>query len=64
VTITRPSDVPRAGQETGPGWRTVQSFLDGGTAVSGVLAFPLRDFDGRAAGLLTLGQILRGGPGS
>jgi Zn-dependent protease len=74
---------------TVPGWWTVQSFLDGGTApggaatgdpggaaaaggtgaglgtsgtgaglgTSGALAFPLRDFDGRAVGLLTLSQL-------
>ena len=53
-----------------PGWHTVQSFLDGGTAIgdaaasgtpglgaSGAAAFPLRDFEGRAAGLLTLSQL-------
>ncbi len=53
-----------------PGWQTVQSFLDGGTAsggmaasgtaglaASGTTAFPLRDFEGHAAGLLTLSQL-------
>jgi Zn-dependent protease len=48
-----------------PGWQTVQSFLDGGTAAggtaglaaSGATAFPLRDFEGHAAGLLTLSQL-------
>ena len=52
-----------------PGWHTVQSFLDdqagspaaGGTGASlgviGASAFPLRDFDGHAAGLLTLSQV-------
>jgi Zn-dependent protease len=55
-----------------PGWQTVQSFLGGGTAAegqatadgaeagparSGALAFPVRDFDGHAAGLLTLSQV-------
>jgi Zn-dependent protease len=72
--------LPRSGSAalTIPGWQTVQSFLDGGTAAgqatgangsvtaseteggpaaSGALAFPLRDFDGRAAGLLTLSQL-------
>ena len=55
--------------ETIPGWHTVQSFLDdraGSTAaggagaplgVIGASAFPLRDFEGRAAGLLTLSQL-------
>jgi Zn-dependent protease len=53
-----------------PGWHTVQSFLDdeagspasdGGSGarlgVIGASAFPLRDFEGRAAGLLTLSQL-------
>jgi Zn-dependent protease len=53
-----------------PGWQTVQSFLDGGTAsggmaaggtaglaASGATAFPLRDFEGHAAALLTLSQL-------
>jgi Zn-dependent protease len=54
-----------------PGWQTVQSFLDGGASAGnaapggretgpsagGALAFPLRDFDGHAAGLLTLSQL-------
>jgi Zn-dependent protease len=49
-----------------PGWQTVRSFLDGGTpadstapslAASGAAAFPLRDFEGHAAGLLTLSQL-------
>jgi Zn-dependent protease len=43
-----------------PGWHTVQSFLDdrAGNAVGGgASAFPLRDFDGRAAGVLTLSQL-------
>jgi len=53
-----------------PGWQTVRSFLDGGTAsggtaasgtagpaASGATAFPLRDFEGHAAGLLTLSQL-------
>ncbi len=52
-------------------WQTVQAFLDGdgpagtrhpeghpaGPATSGATAFPLRDFDGRPAGLLTLSQL-------
>jgi Zn-dependent protease len=54
-----------------PGWQTVQSFLDGGpgdpgaaaspapgwAAASGAAAFALRDFDGHAAGVLTLSQL-------
>jgi len=51
-----------------PGWQTVQSFLDGGTpglgasgtpglGASGAAAFPLRDFEGHAAGVLTLSQL-------
>ena len=52
-----------------PGWHTVQSFLDGGTGneaaggpggrlgTSGASAFPLRDFEGHPAGLLTLSQL-------
>jgi Zn-dependent protease len=52
-----------------PGWHTVQSFLDdqagrpaGGGAgaplgVIGASAFPLRDFEGHAAGVLTLSQL-------
>jgi Zn-dependent protease len=56
-----------------PGWQTVQSFLDGGPAgpgsrtagspagpgpgASGAVAFPLRDFDGHPAGLVTLSQL-------
>ena len=52
-----------------PGWHTVQSFLDdqaGTTAAGGAGAplgvigasvFPLRDFEGHAAGLLTLSQL-------
>jgi Zn-dependent protease len=51
---------------TAQAWQTVQAFLDGGPAgpegpagpaTSGVTAFPLRDFDGRPAGLLTLSQL-------
>jgi len=52
-----------------PGWHTVQSFLDdqagspaagGAGAPLGVIAasaFPLRDFEGHAAGVLTLSQL-------
>jgi Zn-dependent protease len=52
-----------------PGWHTVQSFLDdqaGSPAAAGAgaplgmigaSAFPLRDFEGHAAGLLTLSQL-------
>jgi Zn-dependent protease len=43
-----------------PGWHTVQSFLDdhaGSVAAGGASAFPLRDFEGHAAGLLTLSQL-------
>lgn len=54
------------------GWLTVQAFLDDemqgagaargspalpGMTVSGATAFPVRDFDGRIAGLLTLSQL-------
>jgi Zn-dependent protease len=63
--------LPRSGAAAAgvPGWQTVQSFLDGGLATgdqaasaagpaaTGALAFPLRDFDGRASGLLTLSQL-------
>jgi Zn-dependent protease len=59
--------LPRPGTATAiPGWQTVQSFLDGGMAAgdaagglgpSGAAAFPLRDFGGQAAGLLTLSQL-------
>jgi Zn-dependent protease len=61
----------RSGSAGIPGWHTVQSFLDdeaGGTearstgagaplGVIGASAFPLRDFEGHAAGLLTLSQL-------
>ena len=55
--LPEPSSAPAI-----PGWQTVQSFLDGGTAsggmaASGTTAFPLRDFEGHAAGLLTLSQL-------
>jgi len=65
--------LPRSGSAAVaiPGWQTVQSFLDGGAATGnvqpggtgtgldtgGALAFPLRDFDGHAAGVLTLSQL-------
>jgi Zn-dependent protease len=62
--------LPRSGPaaEAVPGWHTVQSFLDGSTGpaaggpggplgTSGASAFPLRDFEGHAAGLLTLSQL-------
>ncbi len=60
--------LPRSGAAVAiPGWQTVQSFLDGETAAareaggglgsSGAVAFPLRSFDGHAAGLLTLSQL-------
>ena len=64
--------LPRSGSAAVaiPGWQTVQSFLDGGAATGNVapgatdtglntaaLAFPLRDFDGHAAGVLTLSQL-------
>jgi Zn-dependent protease len=59
----------RSGSAGIPGWHTVQSFLDeeaGGTGaggagaplgVIGASAFPLRDFEGHAAGLVTLSQL-------
>src|SRR5215472_4002487 len=43
-----------------PGWHTVQSFLDdqaGNVAAGGGSAFPLRDFEGHPAGVLTLSQL-------
>jgi Zn-dependent protease len=54
-----------------PGWQTVQSFVDGGPpadgtaaaygrpglGASGAAAFPLRDFEGHASGVLTLSQL-------
>jgi Zn-dependent protease len=43
-----------------PGWHTVQLFLDdraGSVAPGGASAFPLRDFEGHAAGVLTLSQL-------
>ena len=55
--------------EAFPGWHTVQAFLDdqagspaaGGAGVSlgviGASAFPLQDFEGHAAGVLTLSQL-------
>ena len=58
-----------------PGWHTVQSFLDdqagspaaaGAGAPLGVIgasAFPLRDFEGHTAGLLTLSQLALVPPG-
>jgi len=62
--------LPRSGPaaEAIPGWHTVQSFLDemsanaaasgpGWLAAGGASAFPLRDFEGHAAGLLTLSQL-------
>jgi Zn-dependent protease len=62
--------LPHSGPAGGavPGWHTVQSFLDGSTGhaaggpggrlgTSGASAFPLRDFEGHAAGLLTLSQL-------
>jgi len=59
----------RSGSAAIPGWHTVQSFLDdrAGSAAAGragaplgtigASAFPLRDFEGHAAGLLTLSQL-------
>ena len=55
----------RSGSAAIPGWHTVQSFLDdrAGSAAGaplgtiGASAFPLRDFEGHAAGLLTLSQL-------
>lgn len=49
-------------------WQTVEAFLhgpDGPEADPGraATAFPLRDFDGRPAGLLTLGQLAAVPPG-
>src|SRR5499427_672363 len=43
-----------------PGWHTVQAFLDdraGNVAAGGGSAFPLRDFEGHTAGVLTLSQL-------
>jgi CBS domain-containing protein len=43
-----------------PGWHTVQSFLDdhaGSVTAGGGSAFPLRDFEGHAVGVLTLSQL-------
>jgi Zn-dependent protease len=53
---------------TAPSWQTVQAFLDGefagtpegtgrGLTHGGAVAFPLRDFDGSAAGVVTLTQL-------
>jgi Zn-dependent protease len=43
---------------TAQAWQTVQAFLDGGDPAAGIAtAFPLRDFDGSPAGLLTLSQL-------
>ncbi len=67
----------RSGPAAGaiPGWHTVQSFLDGQAGspapggagaplgVIGASAFPLRDFEGHAAGLLTLSQLALVPPG-
>lgn len=56
-----------------PGWQTVQAFLDReftdpagqalGAVGHGTVAFPLRDFDGRADGVLTLTQLAAVPPG-
>ena len=44
------------------GWQTVEDFLaeDGGDALArlGATAYPVRDFDGRLSGLVTLTQLL------
>jgi Zn-dependent protease len=46
------------GQATGsPTGNAAASGTGGGLGTSGALAFPLRDFDGHAAGLLTLSQL-------
>ena len=53
-------------------WQTVRAFLDGeglgaaraGPAGSAATAFPLRDFDGGLAGILTLSQLPPSRPGA
>ena len=60
--ILPPSPAPAAVTNS---WLAVQAFLDGqspgaaqvGLAGSTATAFPLRDFDGRPAGILTLSQL-------
>lgn len=60
--------LPAGGAQTAaPGWQTVQAFLDRefaggaeqgpGLAHGGAGAFPLREFDGSAAGVVTLTQL-------
>jgi hypothetical protein len=66
----RVSDVMRREQpvRSAPSWQTVQAFLDEefadatggmgrGLGHGGAVAFPLRDFDGTAAGIVTLTQL-------
>lgn len=62
--------LPRPAPAMVAGWQTVRAFLEGGftgddaskvaadgTVGTGGTAFPVRDFDGRPAGLVTLTQI-------
>jgi Zn-dependent protease len=51
---------PRQAPATAPrAWQTVRAFLDGegGELAGAATAVPIRDFDGRPAGILTLSQL-------
>jgi len=55
----RAGDVMLPGPPPGPAWFTVEAFLGGHAARHRLRAFPLQDFDGRPAGLVTLAALLR-----
>ncbi len=55
----RVGDVMLPDPPVGPAWFTVEAFLDGYAARHRLRAFPLHEFDGRPAGLVTLPALLR-----
>jgi len=55
----RASDVMLPDPPLGPAWFTVEAFLGGHAVRHRLRAFPLQDFDGRPAGLVTLAALLR-----
>ncbi len=55
----RVGDVMLPDPPVGPAWFTVEAFLGAHAARHRLRAFPLQDFDGRPAGLVTLAALLR-----
>ena len=55
----RVADVMTPDPPIGPAWFTVQAFLDGHALDHRLRAYPVQEFDGRLAGLVPFGSLLR-----